>query len=449
MRFFRDDRGNVAVMFAFSLPIMVACVGGALDVGRWYHAKSQTQSAIDAAVLAGARSLQVNPDSFATATEAARQIYLANVKNRPWVQGEPSAKFTVVEQDGAKVLDGVEHSIVKTMFLPIVHVEKLDINVAARSQVRKGGKTGGNLEVALMLDVTGSMCSPCSKLDAMKDAAKDLINVVVDENQSDVTSKAAIIPFSESVNLGSRFSTIMSGAPTAAATKSIQQNNGKTRDWRRTSYCVVERTGSQAYTDAPPSSANGYPMRPYTYDGKCEPASVFIPLSSDKQMIMDAIDNLKASGSTAGHIGTAWAYYALSPNWAARFPSNARPQAYDPSKKSVRKVAVLMTDGEYNIQHCSSGAADKTSNRTDDLKGKCSAANGSSATQAREICKRMKADGIDVFTIGFKLDDYTAKETLSQCATDATMKYDAADDAQLRQAFRDIALKISDIYLSK
>lgn len=450
-KFIRDERGNVVILFAFMLPVLLVSIGAAIDMARWLSAKDQTQSAVDAGLLAGARALQTDPDNESAAKAAAMKIYLANVESRAKVIND-SVGFAITKDDGARAINATGNAEIETTLLHMVRVPTLPLNPAGRSEVRKGGKTGSNLEVAVMLDVTGSMCSPCSKLTAMKDAAKDLINVVIDKDQSGVTSKAAIIPFSESVNLGSRFSMIMSGAPSAPAAKEIQQANGQTRTWKRTSNCVVERTGDKKYSDAAPSSSNGFPMRPYTYDGKCSPdssRSAFLPLSSDKGAIIEAIDDLETSGSTAGHIGTAWAWYALSPNWASRFPSNSRPQAYDPTKKTVRKVAVLMTDGEYNIQYCTSGAADKDSNRSNDQKGKCSAANGSSATQARKLCEGMKAEGIDVFTVGFKLDNYTARETLEQCATDKTMTYDAKDDTELRQAFRDIALKISDIYLSQ
>jgi hypothetical protein len=156
-------------------------------------------------------------------------------------------------------------------------------------------------------------------------------------------------------------------------------------------------------------------------------------------------------GSTAGQVGTAWAWYALSPNWASRFPSASRPQPYADVPLKVRKVAVLMTDGEYNTQYCSSGVPDKDStglpNKAD--RGSCSARNTDSTTQARKLCANMKTAGVEVFTVGFELDDQTAKTTLSGCASDGQHYYDAQTEEQLAQAFRDIALKISDIYISK
>ena len=42
-----------------------------------------------------------------------------------------------------------------------------------------------------------------------------------------------------------------------------------------------------------------------------------------------------------------------------------------------------------------------------------------------------------------------ASQTLSQCATDPTKYYNADDGEELKQAFRDIAIKLTTIYLSK
>jgi len=71
--------------------------------------------------------------------------------------------------------------------------------------------------------------------------------------------------------------------------------------------------------------------------------------------------------------------------------------------------------------------------------------------EALAQCAAMKAQGITVYTVGFDLGgDQTAINTLTQCATDPTKFYNAANDGnQLQLAFTDIALKLSSLYLSK
>ena len=52
------------------------------------------------------------------------------------------------------------------------------------------------------------------------------------------------------------------------------------------------------------------------------------PLSTDKTMLKRRVDKLVTSGSTAGHLGTAWAWYLLSPKWGYLFPAASAPGPY-------------------------------------------------------------------------------------------------------------------------
>ena len=65
-----------------------------------------------------------------------------------------------------------------------------------------------------MLDVTGSMCTPCSKIDAAKSAAKDLIDIVIWDDQSQFTSRVALAPFAEAVNVGTVLAPLVRGTVT-------------------------------------------------------------------------------------------------------------------------------------------------------------------------------------------------------------------------------------------
>ena len=216
---------------------------------------------------------------------------------------------------------------------------------------------------------------------------------------------------------------------------------------------MVERAGNQKYTDAAPASGQ-YVMAHYTTSssggkGVCTvPSTAAIaPLTNDKSSLLTIVSNLKAAGGTAGHLGTAWAWYLLSPNWASLWPSST-PAPYG---TTVKKIAILMTDGEYNTQYDSNGiSVNQNSYPT------CSgAANGCSTTQARALCTAMKQQGISVYTIGFDLGgNQTAIDTLSQCATapatptDPVQFYNVTSGVQLQQAFHDIALKLTSLYLS-
>jgi hypothetical protein len=96
-------------------------------------------------------------------------------------------------------------------------------------------------------------------------------------------------------------------------------------------------------------------------------------------------------------------------------------------------VAILMTDGEYNTVGGTMSGTNVTK----------------SAKAARDRCKEMKAEGIIVYTVGFKLNAPTAQNTLEQCATDPDKFYEAKDGGALRSAFQAIATDIATLRLSE
>ncbi len=87
----------------------------------------------------------------------------------------------------------------------VVGIDEIQVFASSESDAVEAdytaGNPGGDLEIALMLDVTGSMCNdgngPCTsgtKISALKDAAKKLVDTVVWDDQSKYTSRIAIVP---------------------------------------------------------------------------------------------------------------------------------------------------------------------------------------------------------------------------------------------------------------
>lgn len=352
---------------------------------------------------------------------------------------------------------------IQTLFLQIASIDKLPLVAEGQQPIARAqlAVTGGNdsqiqsLEISVMLDVTGSMAG--QKLQDLKDSASDLINIVLLNGQNNLAVKVGIVPFSEDIRLPNTAALNKArGTSNLPLTKSITTGSGRSQ--KTTKYylldCVVERTGNEKYSDAAPASGQ-YVMAHYTTSssggkGVCTvPSSAAIaPLTSDKNSLLTIVSNLKAAGGTAGHLGTAWAWYLLSPNWASLWPSRT-PAPY--GTETVQKIAILMTDGEYNTQYDSNGI----SVNQNSYPSCSSAANGCSTTQARALCAAMKQQGIKIYTIGFDLGgNQTAVDTLTQCATtpakptDPVQFYNVTSGVQLKQAFRDIALKLTSLHLS-
>ena len=413
LRDFRDNRsGAIAIIFTLLLTSLVTLIGGTVDYVRWVQATGKTIQAMDAAVLAGGRMLLMGKTE-AEAIQAAQDFYAENKSNDLYVD---SVTFTL-ENTGTKVV-AVSDSSVKTAFLQVAGIPELRIRETTHALVEVGANGGQDIEIALMLDTTGSMSG--RKMTALKEAATDLGNIVVWDDQSEFTSRVAVVPFSYYVNLGrSAFQTAANHTPSSSGDSHT---------------CVKERQGANRYTDATPSGANGYFER-YTGTYSCKPRTTVLPLTSDKTALHDQIDDMQTTGMTAGHLGTQWAWYALSPNFANVWPAQSQPKAYslltelnEDNRPKLQKIAILMTDGEYNKKYYGD----------------------SSATQARAQCAAMKAKGITVYTIGFAISPGgEADTTMAQCATAADYYYSADDSNALRSAFRDIALKIATLRLTQ
>ncbi|MFT3733327.1 MAG: pilus assembly protein [Hyphomicrobium sp.] len=437
-----ETQGSITMTFGLTMLVLCAMVGLAVDYARFINARSQTIEATDAAVLAGARALQSNGGDQTAAQTVAQTYYTQATKNRiQVVPGSDTINFIVTDNGTAMQTQGNVKVATPFMHLAFLGTDKgktlpllrADGSDYSKAVLAVGGNGETNLEVSMMLDITGSMSG--QKLTDMKSAASDLVNIVVWSDQSEYTSKIAIVPFAYDVRL-----------PTSA----FKLATGTTKT---TSPCVVERTGTQKYTDAAPKSGQ-YVMVHSSASNKVTPtcdlssSEELLPLTSDKTALLAKISGLQTEGSTAGHVGTAWAWYMLSPSWSSLWSSSSTPAAYGTDK--LKKIAILMTDGEYNTSYTSYGypVSELISGTKVTCKG--SANTDCSAAQAVAQCTAMKAKGIEVYTVGFQLGgSQLAINTLSSCATDADHFYNSSTGDALKAAFRDIALKISSLYLSQ
>lgn len=464
--FARDESGSVAMVFGLLVTVMLIFVGASVDISRWLKARTQTWQALDAAVLAGARSLQLKNGTADEATETAQRFYSANIKRRDTLATDTVA-FAV--SDGATAINVTGSATISTLFLRLAGVNSLALfNLSGaefpKSKVAVGDDVQANIELAIMLDTTANMAG--TRLTDMQAAAKNLIDMVVWEDQSHYTSRVALVPFADAVNVGASYATQARGsrAPTITIDSGNngngQGNNGNNdsgdngQGGGNTSplitytltNCVSERPGvDYAFTDDGPSVAVVGPV--YTPTGNCKPANKVVPLSSDVTMLKNAIDSYTAAGTSAGHIGAAWTWFTLSPRWNEMWPFESAAGDYKLLTETnrfgnpkLRKYAVVMSAGEYDTQYCANGVTWK------DLK--CGTPLGEPTAQLEKLCTAMKDTGIKVFAVGFQISN-AFKQHFKKCATDDSQYYEVADGAGLKQAFSDIGLKISNIYLSQ
>ena len=364
---------------------------------------------------------------------------------KPDATNDESVDFELADDGSA--IEASTIGNVTTPFLSAVGIKSMPIRTSAKSVLAVGGNAETSLEVSMMLDITGSMYG--SKIEDLKLAAKDLINIVVWENQAEHTSRVAIAPFAPRVNVGS-YITMLTGLPS-----SLQVKNRTLAPIQ----CVTERTGAYAFTDDAPASGkylSAYrgntgdaaieDQNNYSNSGSCsDPSSseMIVPLTNDKQLLMSRIDALSAGGATAGQRGTVFTWYLLSPKWDNIWPAESRPAPYSElsvigksGEPVLRKIAILMTDGVYNTMGGTQYSDTSSTART-------------ISNNSIQICDNMKTTGVTVYSVGFALGGNSlAINTLRECASSDEHFYNTDTGDQLRQAFRDIALKISRLRLA-
>jgi Flp pilus assembly protein TadG len=210
-RFTEDRRGNVAMMFAFALVPLVVLSGGAIDFTQAARVKDELQAATDTAALAVARDGLGMSDS--QLTPAAKSYIDANF------HGVGGYKMDKVAFDRATVTATVDTSAtVPTTFLRMIGMSSLGVKAHAQTK-------GLGFEIAMVLDTSGSMAESAgsggAKINALKDAAKSLFDILYADQTVSNRFKIGIVPFAAGVNVGpnnSSASWLDTGNPVATPT---------------------------------------------------------------------------------------------------------------------------------------------------------------------------------------------------------------------------------------
>jgi Flp pilus assembly protein TadG len=210
--------------------------------------------------------------------------------------------------------------------------------------------------------------------------------------------------------------------------------------------CASERTTNPYAETSPVTSPLSKLYRSDPTD--CSDLPAILPLTNDSTTLSNTVDSFIASGSTAGHLGIAWAWYVLSPNFNSLWPTANQAAAYGTS--GLQKIAIFMTDGDFNTPYCSGViAADALSGSgSDNDHNSCNAPNGSSASQAATICTNMKLAGIKIYTIGFNVTT-TNQTLLSTCSSGSDYDYFPTTTTELESVFTEIANSIQNLRVAK
>jgi Flp pilus assembly protein TadG len=424
-----DRGGNFAVLTAAAAAAILLAAGFALNIGQIVMTRSNLLNALDSAVTSTARDITTGRLKSGEARETIEAFLHANGD-----AGFMSADRIVLDSleiDREASTLRVKASVDVDMIFPLFGASPVRTVSAESAAIYSDRK----IEVAMMLDITGSMSG--RKLDDLKTAAKNAAKTLLSSNgRANPRVRVAIVPYANSVNTGILDHTVFI-EDKYTESDPPRLDNPRLAGLRRDDKCATERKGSLQFTDASPYG--GMVNRDFRL-GFC-PSVPLRPLTTSLADLEDTIGRFKAHGHTAGHIGIQWSWYLLSPKWASMLPSAARPEEY--GKGKVAKYAILMTDGEFNTAYAGVPEHERTEGGQPVR----------SRDYAKRLCDRMKEAGIEIFTVGFMLTEPGAKDVMRDCASPDNSivrhNFQTGNGAELDAAFQEIAQNIERLALTK
>ncbi len=401
-----SEQGGVAIYFALSLIAIMTMIGLVLDYGRALNLKSGLGAAADAAALASARDPDVTSDNLQQRAEA---FFAANTNGRPF--GD-SFTITATELTNGNGVHIDVTAQVNTTLVALAGIPHFIISAQSEAVF-----SPYKVELAMVLDNTGSMGSS-NKIEALRTASSDMINLLIPDGAPEGNVKIGIIPFDIGVNVGI--------ANTGATW--LDETNANGSSWEG---CIGPRDGGNDVSD---SSATGADKIPAIFDDQtnCSLSSI-LPLSTDKVVLLGKANNMQSAGWTYIPEGLAWGWRVLSP--LLPFSEGV---AY--SEPDWTKIIVLMTDGANTVKwdwpdgfpEADKGVSSSTGN-----------------VRTATLCQNIKDQNIIIYTVAFQVDSNSTRQMLEDCATTPGHYFDAQNNSALQTAFSKISGEINNLRLSK
>jgi Flp pilus assembly protein TadG len=491
-RFCRDNSGQFAIMFAVVLIPLVAGVGFAIDYAGALQSRTRLRDATDAAAFYAATEYRKDgklPTSADVLKFVSENYGVSNGEQEPKI-------LSMALVDGRVVL---KTEVIRPLaFMGVMGNADTPIAVASTIHVGKDE----DLEIALALDTTYSMTKSADvsadeldptgtyvppgtedidRITALKVAALRFTDAILGQAGATQKRRISVVPFSRYVNVGlaQRGQSWLDVPPDTAAsgtqcTDFYHPIIGYSDVCQPASYIYdgVEITynqcqpiyGSEKIQTCWPTGWStwrgcvGSRNEPYNLNdpvaGKkftglmnTSCGTELLPLTSDKVAVASRISALHAYDHTYIPEGVMWGMRTLTD--VAPFTEASKSSKL----KKVRKILVLMTDGdnqavadipyapthehitEPNARHAGTPDYYAKKAKTDDW--------------TLKACNEAKSAEIEVYTISFGTDlSASAKSILRNCATDSQHYFDAKDAEALSAAFLAISAKVNAIYLA-
>ena len=434
-----NKQGNIAIMFAVSLLVLIIGAGAAVDFGMAQRTETKLQNTADAAVLAAAK------------TGKNDQAYLQTVADKFVKAQYPGAGLNTKVQllKNGRVRVFVD-TVYKTSLMHIIGRPTINVKVVSEAPLTSSEP----VNIALVLDTTGSMKG--TKLASLKTAANNLVTTLA--SYKNPSLKMSVVPFAQHVNVGMA----NRNAPWINVPADSTTTGPKKCGWKKkvTGYKNCHIVHSTCYNDGTPYACSwkscdviygpkewkchtpkssvkwhgcvGSRNTPWhervAYKGRKVPGLMntwcgtkLRPLTNNLKKVKSTINALNASGYTYIPAGLMWGWRTLDTNMPLT-------QASGPFAKNTQKVMILMSDG----------ANTRSKNGKAHTGWDVNAAN----KEMKILCNKIKGEEIEVYTIAYDIKDSATKNRMKSCATDASKFFDASNAAQLNNAFKAIGANL-------
>lgn len=413
--FYKNIRGNVGLTFALLILPIATLAGGAVDLFSASSKKAQISSALDAALLAGATKIEVDSE---TAISEAVRYFDANAPVSP-----PITRSFNVSND---IIRGSAQTQVPTNFLGLIGIRV----VTVRSEAAATASVRGGMELAIVVDVSGSMRG---SIPALRSSITRLLDTIYDGSDTRNDTYVSIIPFSGRVNVtnygrgwfsanqvpnSSAYSTVGSEGVTSYSATSCKITSYSASYPR---LCAARRSGSSQWDDSLPSTEM---FRLFAGPAETCPVPRAQGLITSRATLQRVTDNLCAGHGTSTQEGMAWGWRAVSPRWKGHWGRPDLPLSRD---KSPGKIVIIMTDGNNHPSQAGDTITVSQSN-----------------TELLRTCATMKSEGITIFAITYNMGG-TLSSLYRQCTSRPEYEIAAESPVALNNAFVEIGSRIGKV----
>lgn len=430
-RLLHDQQGNVAIISAFMLLPMLLLAGGATDIARYEAFRAQLQDGVDRAVLASA-SLSQEMSVEDTAAEYLKSVAFID---------DVTLDFDYESTLNARDVTITARYSMATAFLPLIGITSLDIEAVASAEERRR-----NLEISMMLDISGSMLEEWpTRISLLRPAAKSFVDALITPDTAPFTT-ISIVPYAGSVNPGAVAFGLLGPVRQHTYSSCIEFNSA---DYGKGMVPFAQRAQVPHFTENHEDNPAGKEWAYCPYE-----ATSITYLSNDAAALKARIDSLRLHDGTGTGVAANWGMLLLDPS-ARPFIANMaaagqlplqfsdRPAAFDDG--DTVKIMVLMTDGQISNQMRPKQYKFPRSQEGKNNDTMQSSADASKSLQT--VCSYARANDVIVFTIGFDLKE-GGKKDMRNCASSEAHFYDVKG-LNIADAFRSIARSIQQIKLTQ